>query len=377
MWEDAPAQTAEIGPATREGVSEGKMSSKHIGDDVRSQPHAGNQGIDVAAAATEAKSLVSTPAIQAGIRRPALKRVVVDQDAPDMSGVGQKSMKASFHRCNACKIKVPSVDIPMREKPCNFCKNGTLQQLGEDGKPVVAPAELDIVGSGSEEGLKLKENDDATSVKADTIMKRALTLKGDADIPLLINLSEYDNICGDGSVWKKILKVGSGFNPPIRSNVAVHYVGKLPDTGVTFDTSRKRSTLFVFQLGSGVIQGWIDGVITMKKGETAAFLIQPTKAYGTNGSPSGGIPPNAALYFEIELLDWMTEEDALRIPRSSKEPKRDDKAETKAKSKVEPQNQVSTKRVVAGGANQLSTCQICVLGIFGLVLAVLTSWSVV
>jgi FKBP-type peptidyl-prolyl cis-trans isomerase len=62
-------------------------------------------------------------------------------------------------------------------------------------------------------------------------------------------------------------------------------------------------TPFVFTLGAGmVIRGWDQGVVGMKAGGVRRFVIPPDLAYGSTGSPSGGIPPNATLVFDVELI---------------------------------------------------------------------------
>ncbi|KAL4561072.1 hypothetical protein LXL04_033234 [Taraxacum kok-saghyz] len=109
---------------------------------------------------------------------------------------------------------------------------------------------------------------------------------------------------GKGGLKKKILKEGDGWDTPINGDeVEVHYVGSLLD-GTRFDSSFDREMPFKFKLGLGhVIQGWDDGITTMKKGEKSLFTIPPALAYGESGSPPT-IPPNATLQFEIELLSW-------------------------------------------------------------------------
>jgi len=41
----------------------------------------------------------------------------------------------------------------------------------------------------------------------------------------------------------------------------------------------------------------------MKVGEHASLICSPDYAYGVGGFPSWGIPPNAELKFDIELLN--------------------------------------------------------------------------
>ena len=51
-----------------------------------------------------------------------------------------------------------------------------------------------------------------------------------------------------------------------------------------------------------VIAGWIQGVPGMREGGLRRLIIPPALAFGGAGSPSGGVPPNTAVVYEIELL---------------------------------------------------------------------------
>jgi peptidylprolyl isomerase len=85
----------------------------------------------------------------------------------------------------------------------------------------------------------------------------------------------------------------------------VHYTGwlyELGEKGKQFDTSRNGGP-FSFRIGSGrVIKGWDQGVAGMRVGGKRVLIVPSELAYGAAG---GGdrIPPNATLYFEVELVD--------------------------------------------------------------------------
>jgi len=95
---------------------------------------------------------------------------------------------------------------------------------------------------------------------------------------------------------------GTGPASKLGDTVKVHYTGKLMN-GTKFDSSRDRGDPFQFTLGQGmVIKGWDEGVVGMKKGGKRKLTIPADKAYGPVGSPPK-IPANAALVFEIELVE--------------------------------------------------------------------------
>jgi peptidylprolyl isomerase len=94
-------------------------------------------------------------------------------------------------------------------------------------------------------------------------------------------------------------------SPKKGQSVTVHYTGWLDKDGVRgakFDSSVDRGAPFTFTIGvHQVIQGWDEGVMSMKVGEKRLLTIPPHLGYGSRGA-GGAIPGNATLQFEVELL---------------------------------------------------------------------------
>jgi FKBP-type peptidyl-prolyl cis-trans isomerase len=102
--------------------------------------------------------------------------------------------------------------------------------------------------------------------------------------------------------------VGDGTSPQAGQRVSVHYTGWLydedqPDNkGKEFDSSLKKGRPFGFVVGVGsVIDGWDEGVLSMREGGKRELIVPSDLGYGAQGI--GPIPPNATLLFEVELLD--------------------------------------------------------------------------
>jgi FKBP-type peptidyl-prolyl cis-trans isomerase FkpA len=97
-------------------------------------------------------------------------------------------------------------------------------------------------------------------------------------------------------VYYQVIDSGMGVIPQSNSTVTATYTGKLLD-GTTFDSGTAGFPL------SGVIEGWQIGIPLIKKGGKIKLIIPSSYAYGCNGSPRGGIPSNAVLFFDIHLID--------------------------------------------------------------------------
>lgn len=113
---------------------------------------------------------------------------------------------------------------------------------------------------------------------------------------------ELDMTTTSSGLQYAVTEAGDGKTPEAGQLVQVHYTGKLAD-GTIFDSSYEYGEPIAFPLGQGfVIPGWDEGISQLAVGSQAKLVIPPELAYGQVGAP-GVIPPNATLYFDVELLD--------------------------------------------------------------------------
>ena len=106
----------------------------------------------------------------------------------------------------------------------------------------------------------------------------------------------------DSGLMYVITQKGEGMTASLGSNVSIHYVGSLLDDGHVFYDSRVYDTPIRFLLDEkSTIDGLVEGLLLMKKGEKRTLIIPPELAYGENGTRS--IAPDSFLVFEVELVD--------------------------------------------------------------------------
>jgi FKBP-type peptidyl-prolyl cis-trans isomerase FklB len=103
----------------------------------------------------------------------------------------------------------------------------------------------------------------------------------------------------------KVVAEGEGEKPGEQSKVKVHYKGYLIN-GTVFDSSYERGEPAEFEV-SGLIPGFTEALLNMKKGSKWTIYIPPHLAYGEQGT-GGGIGPNEVLIFDIELFEILANE---------------------------------------------------------------------
>jgi FKBP-type peptidyl-prolyl cis-trans isomerase FklB len=98
----------------------------------------------------------------------------------------------------------------------------------------------------------------------------------------------------------RIVERGTGGKPGPLDSVVVHYHGMLIN-GDVFDSSVERGVPAEFPVQQ-VIPGWTEALQLIAVGTKCRIFVPPELAYGKAGSPPK-IPGNAALIFDIELLE--------------------------------------------------------------------------
>jgi FKBP-type peptidyl-prolyl cis-trans isomerase len=152
-----------------------------------------------------------------------------------------------------------------------------------------------------------KEVKKSDSVVADQTSKEDITNNPsvDEEKPMDTNkkmLENFTPIAKVDALQKIDIKVGTGKVVEAGATVSVHYTGAVAATGVIFQSSKDFGTNPVTFPLNGVIKGWTDGIPGMKVGGTRRLVIPAEQAYGANPPAGSGIPANADLVFDVELV---------------------------------------------------------------------------
>jgi FKBP-type peptidyl-prolyl cis-trans isomerase FklB len=182
---------------------------------------------------------------------------------------------------------------------------GTKTRLTEEeAKAVLTEVQTEVQKQQQE---KIKEEAEKNKAAADKFLADN---KGKEGVVTLPSGLEY-----------KIVKAGTGAKPTATDKVECNYKGTLID-GTEFDSSYKRGQPATFGVGQ-VIKGWTEALQLMPVGSTWQLFIPPNLAYGERGEPRGGIGPNQALIFEVELISIV---DKNKPAAEQSQPKQENKA---------------------------------------------------
>lgn len=159
-------------------------------------------------------------------------------------------------------------------------------------------------------GVELRVSDAELEQARDEILERRASAQGQE---AAANLEEAQGFLAENASREGVTVTASGLqyevlaegaedapSPTAESQVVTHYTGRLAD-GTVFDSSEERGQPATFGV-SQVIAGWQEALQLMQVGDRWRIWLPPELAYGERGA-GGDIPPNAALVFDIELLE--------------------------------------------------------------------------
>lgn len=187
--------------------------------------------------------------------------------------------------------------------------------LGNSIKPLQDEVDLDAMLAGIRDTLDGKEPklDQAQVVQVMQGLSARMQAKQEAEAQaraeegekfLAENGAKPDVRTTESGLQYEVLTEGEGAPPTPSDRVRVHYEGKLLD-GTVFDSSIERGEPVEFALGE-IIPGWQEGLQLMRPGAKYRLWIPSSLGYGERGA--GPIPPNAALQFEVELIEVLPAE---------------------------------------------------------------------
>ncbi len=147
------------------------------------------------------------------------------------------------------------------------------------------------------------------------------------DNKLIEDYLAKNNITAQKTKWGTYIAVsldGTGEKLNNTQVASVNYTGRTLDSGRVFDSNTDPKFNHVqpydVNLGEfgGVIIGWTDALLQLKKGTKATVYIPSSLGYGLQGNGEA-IKPNQNLVFDIEIVDASTEEAFLAKQKAMQE----------------------------------------------------------
>ena len=210
----------------------------------------------------------------------------------------------------AAGAEAPAVQVPGLRSNREQVGYAIGMDLGNSIKPLEDEIDLDAMVRGIRDNLAGREpklNDEqvmqvmqglAARMQAKQASEAQARLEEEQKI--LAGNAEKENVQTTASgLQYEVLTPGNGPTPAAGDRVRVHYEGRLLD-GTVFDSSIERGEPVEFSVGE-IIPGWQEGLQLMQQGAKYRLWIPSNLGYGEQGA--GPIPPNAALQFDVELLE--------------------------------------------------------------------------
>jgi FKBP-type peptidyl-prolyl cis-trans isomerase len=126
------------------------------------------------------------------------------------------------------------------------------------------------------------------------------TVKDKADGEPEITIPDVD---APKKTTPEVIKQGDGDVIKDGDTALVQYKGVAYDGGKEFDSSWSKGSPTTFTISnSGLIPGFVKGLVGQKIGSQVLIVVTPEDGYGANPPEGSGIPKNATLVFVVDLL---------------------------------------------------------------------------
>jgi len=155
---------------------------------------------------------------------------------------------------------------------------------------ITIPEDKIEIGDINTQQQETQQQEEQSSTSSNTMNQNIRQLENFTPVSKVDQLEKLDLVIGNGEE----VKAGD--------TVSVHYTGAIASTGVIFQSSKDFGTDPITFPLSGVISGWTEGIPGMKVGGTRRLIIPADMAYVANPPAGSGIPANADLVFDVELI---------------------------------------------------------------------------
>lgn len=137
----------------------------------------------------------------------------------------------------------------------------------------------------------------------------------------LLSFKSVEDITGDGSVLKKILVEGSGYETPDEcTKVKAKLTARLED-GTVFENKTSDEDLVEWTIDNDEVVPGLDLALRkMKKSETALITIKPEQAFGSVAVEKSlaTVPANSTVVYEVELVSFDAEKSTYAMSAAEK-----------------------------------------------------------
>lgn len=115
-----------------------------------------------------------------------------------------------------------------------------------------------------------------------------------------VNRRGWDMDTTNSGLWYMIIEKGTGPDVAEGKLVTIEYEISLLDGTICYSSEKSGPKKFI--VGSGNVEsGLAEGILLIKEGAEAVFILPPYLAYGIPGDQKR-IPPNASLVYYVKLI---------------------------------------------------------------------------